>query len=41
MKSKLLILSVILLLGVTSCARHVTCPTYSEQEIKVNSDQKV
>ncbi len=44
MKSKLLILGVISLLGITSCARHVSCPTYSNHEIeetKINNDREV
>lgn len=44
MRSKLMLLAIVIILGITSCARRVTCPTYSEQElkeIKVNNDQDV
>jgi len=45
MRLNLLLLATVILLGVTSCAKRINCPTYSDQElpkeIKVNSDQNV
>ena len=45
MKLKSLLLAIVILLGITSCAKRINCPTYSDQElhkeIKVNTDQDV
>jgi len=44
MRLKSLLLAVVILIGVSSCAQRINCPTYSDQElhkeIKINSDRE-